>query len=194
MISQHSPPTDHKKVVTDVSASIANGHPLRDSRFASIADLTKSPRFLLGDPKPSNRADGIGRKDKQMFNSYVGVYDPEREETEVFAGFWSTSHAMDYVYQIDQNITGNGQRDDRIMFLFDLDGVKTKVYFYGAVNLDDRRSPVKTWQKFDDAQVFSPYMKQIIPLKNYGASKKHVTEVIRNAVIAEIRQNASTLD
>ena len=128
-----------------------------------------------------------------MFNSYVGVYEPEKEETEVFAGFWSSVHAMDYVYQIDQIITVS-VRDDRIMFLFDLDGVKTKVYFYGAVGLDDRGALVKTWQKFDDAQVFSPYTKQIIPLENYGASKKHVTEVIRNAVIAEIRQNASTLD
>lgn len=128
-----------------------------------------------------------------MFNSYVGVYDPEREETEVFAGFWSTSHAMDYVYQIDQNITGNGQRDDRIMFLFDLDGVKTKVYFYGAVKLDDRRSPVKTWQKFNDAQVFSPFTKQIVPLQNYGANKKKVTEIIRTAVYTEIVENADTI-
>lgn len=100
---------------------------------------------------------------------------------------------MDYVYQIDQNITGNGQRDDRIMFLFDLDGVKTKVYFYGAVKLDDRGAPVKTWQKFNDAQVFSPFTKQIVPLQNYGANKKKVTEIIRTAVYTEIVENADTI-
>ncbi len=144
---------------------------------------------FLGDPKPSKRADVIGRKDKKMFNSYVGVYEPEKEKVEVFAGFWSRVHAMEYVYQIDPNMTGSGMRDDRIMFMTD---EKKKILFYGSVR-DDGGKIVKAWEKYEEANVFSPFTKQIVPLQNYGASKKKVTEIIREAVIKEIIDNADTL-
>lgn len=156
----------------------------------SQASRNDSISHLLGDPKPSKRADVIGRKDKQMFNSYVGLYEPEKEKAEVFAGFWSEVHAMEYVYQVDPNMTGNGMRDDRIMFMMD---EKKKIRFYGTVGIDDTGAIVKTWEKYDDAQILSPFTKQIVPLENYGASKKKVTEIIRTAVYTEIIENADTL-